>query len=105
MSADGIRRALAHPLTRGLDLDDPQTTTLRKRSIRERVVLRRIYEEWYSQIASALPGGDGAVLELGSCAGFLNELVPRLITSEILPTPDVRVVLDGQRLPIAAGGS
>lgn len=96
-----MRQWLAHPLTRGLDIDDPGTTHLRRRIIREKSFLRQIYQEWYRTIAAALPAGQGAVLELGSGAGFLRDFVPDLITSEIFTCPDVRVVLDGVALPFA----
>jgi SAM-dependent methyltransferase len=97
-----IRKLLAHPLTRGMDIDDPRTTQLRRRIIREKSFLRRIYEEWYAGIAAELPAEPGRVLELGSGPGFLREFIPGLITSEILFCPGVKVVLDGCRLPFAA---
>ena len=93
---------LAHPLTAGLDIDAPETTALRARLIRERAFLRRIYEEWYGLIAAAIPAGDGRVVELGAGAGFLGEVVPRLITTDVLPLPSVNTVLDAQALPFAA---
>jgi SAM-dependent methyltransferase len=98
-----LRRWLAHPLTRGLDIDDPRTTHLRRRVIREKSFLRQIYEEWYQSIAGSLPLGKGAVLELGSGAGFLDEFIPGLITSEIFECPGIAVVLDGLALPFADG--
>ena len=96
-----LRNLLAHPLTRGVDIDDPQTTVLRRRIVRTKPFLRRIYDEWYRLLAADVPAGPGAVLELGSGAGFLDEYVPGLITSEVFVTPGVRVVLDGRRLPFA----
>lgn len=67
----------------------------------EKVFLRRIYEEWYGEIASALPPGAGKVLELGSGGGFLQDVLPDIVTSELSWQPGVRVVLDGQVLPFA----
>lgn len=98
-----IRAWLTHPLMRGLDIDAPGTTQLRRRLIREKGFLQQVYQEWHGMIAAALPAGDGAVLELGSGAGFLNEFIPRLITSEVFYCPDVKAVLDGQQLPFADG--
>jgi SAM-dependent methyltransferase len=94
-----LKKRLAHPLTRGRNLDDPQTTLLRRRIIREKKFLRRIYDEWYQAIGAALPPGEGPFLELGSGPGFLKEVIPGVITSEILDLPGVDVVLDGQELP------
>jgi len=97
-----LRQALAHPLTRGLDIDSPATTALRRRIVREKSFLRKLYEEWYRLIDAALPRIDGMVLELGSGAGFLDEFVDGLITSEVFPMPGARLVLDGTRLPFPA---
>jgi hypothetical protein len=42
-----LKKLLAHPLTRGLEPDDPRTTELRRRIIRGKKFLHRINEEWY----------------------------------------------------------
>jgi hypothetical protein len=101
----GLRKWLRHPLLRGLvDLLDPQRVTeLRLKVIRSNPFLVHLYKDWYGCLAGALPPGDGAVLELGSGAGFLAETISGLITSEILPCPTVKVILDGQQVPFAGG--
>ena len=96
-----LRTLLAHPLTRGLDIDSPATTHVRRRIVREKAFLRRVYEEWYGLIRRALPPVEGPVLELGSGAGFMAEFIEGLITSEVFPTPGASMVLDGTRLPFA----
>ncbi len=98
-----LKTWLEHPLTRGLDLDDPRTTDLRRRIVREKVFLRRIYEEWYEAIAANIPAGDAPVLELGSGAGFLREYVRGLITSDVFPCPGAERVLDAHELPFSDG--
>jgi SAM-dependent methyltransferase len=94
-----LTRWLEHPLTRGLDLDDPRTTHLRRRILAEKRFLRRIYEEWYVAIAASLPPGEGPVLELGSGAGFLADFVPGLVRSEVFYIVEIDLVLDGLALP------
>ncbi len=94
---------LAHPLTRGLSIDDPGTTSIRRRIIREKLCLRQIYEEWYIAIARAIPPGERPVVELGSGAGFLSDFIPGLIASEVFCCQGINVVLDGQQLPFASG--
>lgn len=96
-----LRRKLAHPLSRGMAIDDPNVTDIRRRIIRENKFLEGIYSEWYQTLADALPPGAGHVLELGSGAGFLGEKIPDLITSEVFARQGVRVVLDGGKLPFA----
>ena len=70
-----LKTWLAHPLTRGLDIDDPRTTHLRQQIIQEKSFLRQIYQEWYRAIVAALPPGHGAVLELGAGGGFMSDFV------------------------------
>jgi SAM-dependent methyltransferase len=94
---------LKHPLTRDIDIDDPRTTHLRKQIIRQKPFLFKIYQDWYSWIASSIPFGAGKVLELGSGAGFLDEFVPGLITTEVFFCPFVRMIMDGCAMPFEDG--
>jgi SAM-dependent methyltransferase len=98
-----LKSLLEHPLTKGLDLNNPRTTFLRRRIIQEKPFLRQIYEEWYGLLAEAVPAGYEPVLEIGSGTGFMSERIPDLLTSEAFVTPGVRIVLDGSRLPFRDG--
>jgi SAM-dependent methyltransferase len=94
-----VGRWLAHPLTKGLDPDDPAATALRRQVIEKKPFLRKIYLEWYGKLLHALPAVPGSVLELGSGAGFFRELCPEAITSEVFVCPGVQSVIDARRLP------
>src|SRR5260370_2107811 len=94
-----LKRLLAHPLTRGLDIDDPSTTARRRAIIESKPFLKRIYQEWYETISGNLPDLSGPVLELGSGAGFLPGYVPRLITSDAFNCPCIHVLLHSHALP------
>lgn len=96
-----LKRLLAHPLTRALDLDDPRTTLLRKDILRQKRFLHRIYKEWYAALVAEFPVPTGPVLEVGSGAGFLAEYVPGLITSDVVPLSGIRCTLDATAFPIA----
>lgn len=98
-----MKQWLTHPLTKGLNIDDPQTTQLRRKIIREKSFLRQVYQEWYIAIADSIPAGIGPVLELGSGAGFLNNFVSPLITSEVFHCPGVDAIVDGLALPFTNG--
>ena len=87
-----LSRWLVHPLTRGRDIDAPQTTELRKQIICQKPFLRKVYEEWYKLIAAQIPCGPGGVLELGTGAGFLKKYLPDLITSDVFPLDRKSVV-------------
>lgn len=96
-------RLLAEPRARHLALDDPKTTVARRAIIAGKPPLRRIYEEWYEDLAAHLPAGPGAVLELGSGPGFLAERVPGLVTSEVFVCAGLHAALDARALPFRAG--
>src|SRR5690348_15120495 len=98
-----LRRWLAHPLTAGLELDDPATTELRRQIIQSKPFLKRIYDEWYSLLVAQLPAENGPVLELGSGAGHLTEFIARAITSEVFFCPGVKLIADAQQLPFPSG--
>ena len=94
-----LDRLLAYPLTEGLDLDSPETTTLRREIILSKPFLRSVYLDWYTQIIDRIPDGDGNVLEVGAGGGFLDSLLPGLITSEVFFVPGIDLVADARRLP------
>lgn len=103
LSADFLRRLLAHPLTASLGDDDPATTELRKQIIASKPFLKAIYDEWYGLLAGALPSGNGEVLELGSGGGYCASFIQDLIASEIFYCSTAQIVLDAQRLPFLDG--
>jgi SAM-dependent methyltransferase len=90
---------LQHPLTRGLSVDDPRTTTIRKQIIQQKKILRLIYQQWYANLKATLPAGKGRVVEIGSGAGFLSDVIPELITSDVFHNQWTTLVLNGQHLP------
>jgi SAM-dependent methyltransferase len=98
-----IKRFFEHPLTVGKDLDSPQTTQLRKQIIKEKKFLNRIYLEWYSFLldASRERTASGLLLEIGSGAGFLNEISSEVISSDLFPVEGLKVILDATALPFA----
>jgi SAM-dependent methyltransferase len=98
-----VKRWLEHPLTRGLPVDSPETTRLRRTIIATKPFLRQLYDEWYAEIALQVPQGAGRILELGSGAGFLQQYLPEVIRSEVFPSPDISVILDARRLPFTPG--
>ncbi len=82
-----------------LGLDDPATTTHRADLLRRRAYLQQLYRHWYALLIAELPAVTGRVLELGSGGGFLKDLLPEVITSDVLPIPTVERVLDARDLP------
>jgi len=92
---------MAHPLTRAAAAGDPWAMEVRHQILRDKPFLRRIYQEWYEQLAARVPSGEGAVLEIGAGAGFLREHLPGVITSDVFDHAGLDIVLDGLMLPVA----
>ncbi|MCX7728605.1 MAG: class I SAM-dependent methyltransferase [Bacteroidia bacterium] len=81
-------------------LDDPQTTILHRNIILSTPFLKRVYLKWYKyfeEIYRQNPNGNH--LELGSGGGFLKEILPNIITSDILNLPYIDKQIDAQHLP------
>jgi SAM-dependent methyltransferase len=86
--------------------DDPQAKNqiLRHRKIwAEKPVLRRIYnEEFFSRLlAYKVPGG--VSIEIGGGPGFLRELIPEVISTDLIRVPGLQASVDAQRLPFKSG--
>ncbi|MEW6469722.1 MAG: class I SAM-dependent methyltransferase [Bacteroidota bacterium] len=81
-------------------LDDPVTTTRHRELILSKPFLRKLYAEWYDEfarIAAELP--PGKLLEIGSGGGFLKDVIPGIITSDILPLDYCDMTFSAEQLP------
>ena len=68
------------------NLDDPNTTLEHREIILNKPFLKKLYTEWYSNFknyTNDLP--EGKVIEIGSGGGFLKDVYPEVITSDIMP--------------------
>ena len=80
-------------------LDDPRTTLAHRDIILRKPFLKKIYEHWYAEFRSLQKNQDSKVLEIGSGGGFLKEVMPTVITSDILSLPLVDQVFSAEELP------
>ena len=89
------------PETRDIeDLDDPSTTLLHSRIVREKPFLRKLYTDFYQRFAQAVPEYQSkVVVELGSGGGFIKEVIPNAVTSDILELPNVDKVFSASDMP------
>ncbi|MBF0406757.1 MAG: class I SAM-dependent methyltransferase [Candidatus Riflebacteria bacterium] len=94
-----VKEYLEHPLTRGKSIDDPSTSELRKEIIKSKPFLYSLYREWYKLLINSLPEINGKILELGSGGGFLAELIPDLIASDIIFLNKLSLICDARSLP------
>lgn len=67
-------------------LDDPKATASHREIIKSKPFLKKLYEEWYTIFNDATQSlGDRTLLEIGSGGGFLKEIYPHFVTSDITP--------------------
>ncbi len=72
------------------NLDDPSTTLLNAQIIQKKGFLKRIYHDYYKMFRSSIPNIDSKFcVELGSGGGFIKEVIPNAVTSDILDLPNV----------------
>ncbi|MEI7989470.1 MAG: methyltransferase domain-containing protein [Chloroflexota bacterium] len=99
---DFIKKHLSYADTRNFDIDDPLVTILRRKILKEKRFLHRIYLDWYTLILNAFSEDNKPVLEVGSGAGFFSEISLSAITSEVFFLHGVSAILDSQFLPLAS---
>jgi len=95
-----LRNLLAHPYTKQLDLDSPNTTALRKNILKQKPFLRKIYQEWYECINNQI-SKNSLTLEIGSGAGFADQIIPNLIKSEVFEVSGVDCIANACQLPFS----
>lgn len=86
-------------------LDSPDRIAELRGTIAAKPALKRFYCDVYARYAACLakcPSG-GLAVELGSGGGFVQEAIPEMITSDILPYEGVDRVVDATRMPFADG--
>ncbi|MDO8945921.1 MAG: class I SAM-dependent methyltransferase [Desulfocapsaceae bacterium] len=77
----------------------------RAKNIRKRIqnkdVLFRLYHEFYSKYIDCIKRcpDHGVSLEIGSGAGFLKDIAPDVVTTDILPYETVDIVMDASKMP------
>ena len=94
------------PETRAIgDLNDPAVTQLHARIIQRKPFLRRIYQDIYRRFWSTLPAElrGGRIVELGSGGGFIKEVIPNAITSDVLHVAGLDVCFSALDMPFADG--
>lgn len=83
------------------ELDDPRASLEHRDIILNKPYLKRLYKSWYKLMLDALPepSSENKVVELGSGGGFLKEINPQIITSDIQPLEHVDLVINAEKLP------
>lgn len=85
-------------------LDSPERTAEHRQIILGKKFLRKLYEQWYGFFLSEIPGlPDGKLVELGSGGGFLKDIEPRVIASDVLDLPTNDLTFSALDMPFESG--
>ena len=97
-----ILNFLKLPETKNItDLDHPSATLLHAQIIQRKSFLKKIYTDFYNQFkksVTSLPA-PRVLIELGSGGGFIKEVVPDAVTTEIMLLPNVDIQCSALHLP------
>jgi len=86
------------------DLDEIQATIRHRKLLLSKPYLKKLYTEWYrgfAEIAGTMDGGK--FLEIGSGGGFLKDVLPSVITSDLQAIPDLDMVFAAEEMPFGPG--
>ena len=87
-----------------MSVDDPSMTVVRRELSKTKRGLYLSYLEWYREFEEADKAAPpGVRVELGSGGGFLEQKIPSLIKTDLLPLPFVDLICRGEQLPFAEG--
>lgn len=87
-------------------LDSPATTINREKIIKEKKFLKSVYENFYQifkDLSENLP--EGKKIEIGSGGGFLKEILPDLITSDVINLPNCDFQFPAEKIPFPANSA
>lgn len=82
-------------------IDSPSRIEDLKKLLNHKYGLRQFYLEAYHRFAECLEKChiEGKVVELGSGAGFVKQIIPNMITSDIISYPGLDMIIDGVKMP------
>lgn len=84
-------------MTKNKSLDNQETLIEHRRIIRQKQLLYRLYQDFYQQL-KAVSVPPGLKVELGSGGGFIKEVIPEVITSDVVPGPEIDQICKAEKM-------
>ena len=82
------------------NLDSPERTMFHRELILNKPFLKKLYLEWYKIFNDGIKNiPQGKIIELGSGGGFLKEVCPEVICTDILPLPTNDMTFSALEMP------
>lgn len=87
------------------NLDVPSRTLLHGRIIQQKAFLKALYIDFYGEFKKIAEdiGSNALSVELGSGGGFIKDIIPGVVTSDILNLPDVDKCFSALNMPFESG--
>ncbi|MBU1908976.1 MAG: class I SAM-dependent methyltransferase [Verrucomicrobia bacterium] len=102
--ADWLRWRRMYPELRGLAPDDPQITLRQRDVLQKNRAARFSFGQFYRELAGvAQASPPGLRVEIGSGAGFLEEFIPGLVKTDVVPLPFTHQVCRAEAMPFDDG--
>ena len=80
--------------------DNPHSLEIQKKIIAEKGFLKNLYKDWYTEFGNEIKGlKNGLVIELGSGGGFIKDVIPEAVTSDILLLSGIDLNLSVLEMP------
>jgi len=82
-------------------LDDPSVSSLHRKIIQEKLFLRKLYMDFYGDLKSRIFGDSAKkfLVELGSGGGFIKQVMPNVITSDITGSVPLDIQFSVESIP------
>lgn len=80
-----------------MDINSKQSLQDHYKKIRQKGILNSLYKEFYKEILSGLP--TGKIVELGSGGGFIKEIEPNVLTSDVIAGRAIDKVFSATKIP------
>ena len=102
MSKKALSGFLTLPEARDIeDIDNASTVALHRRVIRKNRLLRELYRDFYHQLRKQCKDTPpGPRIEIGSGAGFIKDIMPDVITSDVVAC-GLDMVVNAEKMPFA----
>jgi SAM-dependent methyltransferase len=86
------------------DIDSPERTLIHREILLKKKFMRELYLEWYTYFKQSFEGlTQGKMVEIGSGGGFLKEIIPEVLTSDIIPLPTNDLTFSALVMPFHDG--
>lgn len=87
-----------------LPLDSPERTMEHKEIILQKKFLKKLYDQWYAEFAKEMKNlPDGKIIELGAGGGFLKQVIPEMMCTDILDLPTNDMTFSALEMPFNDG--